>query len=75
MNNELKRFWKEMVVARFEVLSLRLPGGNKENHERSQSEKSPKTNIVILVLGLLLQLTLLPVIGFLPSVELLNGMA
>jgi hypothetical protein len=37
VNNELERKWKEAVVAQFKVLSRHLPGGTKENHEKSQS--------------------------------------
>jgi hypothetical protein len=29
-----ERMWKEAVVAKFKVLSQRLPGGIKENHEK-----------------------------------------
>jgi hypothetical protein len=34
VNNELRRTWKEVVVAYFKVLSWNLPGGTEENHEK-----------------------------------------
>jgi hypothetical protein len=37
VNNELKRRWKEAVVAKFKALSRRLPGKIKENHHKYQS--------------------------------------
>lgn len=33
LNDELERFWKESAVAKFEVLSRHLTGGNKETHD------------------------------------------
>jgi hypothetical protein len=33
VNSELETMWKEMVVATFDVLSLHLTGGVKNNHE------------------------------------------
>jgi hypothetical protein len=33
MSNELGKRQKEVVVARFKVLSQHLPGGTEENHE------------------------------------------
>jgi hypothetical protein len=33
VNDELKRTWKEAVVAEFKVLSRHLHGGDEENHE------------------------------------------
>jgi hypothetical protein len=33
MSNELGNTQKEVVVARFKVLSQHLPGGTEENHE------------------------------------------
>jgi hypothetical protein len=35
MNDELDRIFKEAVVAYFKVLSQHLPGGAKENHEKT----------------------------------------
>jgi hypothetical protein len=32
VNNELKRVWKESVVASFKLLSHNLLGGTKENY-------------------------------------------
>jgi hypothetical protein len=37
MNNQLERIWKEAVMVLFKVLSWHLPGGNTENHTKSQS--------------------------------------
>jgi hypothetical protein len=37
VNNELKRMWKEVVMAKFKVLSQHLPVGTEENHEKPQS--------------------------------------
>jgi hypothetical protein len=36
MNDELKRIWKEAVLAQFKVLSRNLLGGTEENHEKLQ---------------------------------------
>jgi hypothetical protein len=35
-NNELERILNKTVMTFFTVLSRRLPGGNEENHEKSQ---------------------------------------
>jgi hypothetical protein len=37
MNNYLGRTWKKAVMAQLKILSHHLPGGNEENHEKSQS--------------------------------------
>jgi hypothetical protein len=37
MNNELKRIWKEVIMASFEVLFQHLPGGTEKNHKKLQS--------------------------------------
>jgi hypothetical protein len=34
VNNELEIIWKEAFVAKFVILSLRLPGATDENHEK-----------------------------------------
>jgi hypothetical protein len=42
MNNELERMLKEVVEAKFKVLSWYLSGGTKETHENlSQDSQSP----------------------------------
>jgi hypothetical protein len=41
MNNELKRMWKEAVVACFNVQSRHLPGGTFENHNKPHDSRSP----------------------------------
>jgi hypothetical protein len=33
-NNELERVWKEVAMAKFNVLSQHLHGGTKKNHEK-----------------------------------------
>jgi hypothetical protein len=39
---ELERRWKEVVMAKFSVLSHHLPGGTEENHKTlSQDSQSP----------------------------------
>jgi hypothetical protein len=35
VNGELERMWKDAVVAYFRALSLHLPGGTEENHEKT----------------------------------------
>jgi hypothetical protein len=37
MNSELQRMWKEVIVARFEVISWHFPGGTEETREKSWS--------------------------------------
>jgi hypothetical protein len=34
---DLQWIWKEMVVAGFEIMSLLLAEGSKENHEKTRS--------------------------------------
>jgi hypothetical protein len=36
MDNEFERAWKEAVLAKFDVLSLHLPGITEETHKRSR---------------------------------------
>jgi hypothetical protein len=36
MYNELKRIWREVVLAHCEVLPWHMPGGTKENHENPE---------------------------------------
>jgi hypothetical protein len=46
MNIEYERMLKEVVMAKFKVLSWHLPGGIKKNRENSQLDKPvsrPKT--------------------------------
>jgi hypothetical protein len=38
LEDELEMLWKEAAVAYFVALSQPLPGGNKENHENTQSD-------------------------------------
>jgi hypothetical protein len=35
-DNEVERLWKEVVVAEFEVISHKLPGGIEEIHNNTQ---------------------------------------
>jgi hypothetical protein len=41
VNYELEMTLKEAAVASFNVLSLHLPGGTEENHEKPQDSRSP----------------------------------
>jgi hypothetical protein len=36
MINELETMWKEVVVTCLKILPQHLPGGTKENHEKTQ---------------------------------------
>jgi hypothetical protein len=36
MNNEVERIWKDAVMAKFEAMSLRLPGGAGESHKKHE---------------------------------------
>jgi hypothetical protein len=38
-NSELKLMWKEVIMPSFEVLSLHLSEGNKENHIKPQPDR------------------------------------
>jgi hypothetical protein len=38
INNELERILKEVVMARFKILSQHMPGGPEEYHEQLQAE-------------------------------------
>jgi hypothetical protein len=38
VNNELERMWKEVVMAQFKVISLRLSGGTEEDHGKPRLE-------------------------------------
>jgi hypothetical protein len=37
MINELKRMWKEVVMAKLKVLSWHLPGRTEEHHRNPQA--------------------------------------
>jgi hypothetical protein len=38
MNNELRRTWKEAIMACFQILSQLFPGETEENHDNQDSQ-------------------------------------
>jgi hypothetical protein len=36
VNNELERIWKDAIIAKFEVISWRLPGGAVESYKKRE---------------------------------------